>query len=169
MTSSLQRNCFHLELITASVSHKPQALNRLNRSMPISGYKVSCTAPKHNGHIHCINIQPMCRWSYFSCQIRAAMPPNRDPLDVLIVSAGAVGTLFASCIHKNPNIRLTVLCRSNHEQVKKHGLEIFQRRTSPVIIRPQNVVPSLLSLGKEASFQYVVCANKVTRSSNDYL
>ena len=97
------------------------------------------------------------------------MPPVRNPLDVLIIGAGAVGTLFASCIHRNPNIRLTVLCRSNYEQVKKHGLEIFQRRTGPVVIRPFNVVPSLSSLRNGTTFQYVVCANKVTRSSNDRL
>ena len=90
-------------------------------------------------------------------------------LDVLTVGAGAVGSLFASCIHRNPNIRLTILCRSNYEQVKKHGLEIFQRRTGPVVIRPHNVVPSLSSLSKGTSFQYVVFANKVTRSSNDHL
>ena len=97
------------------------------------------------------------------------MPPVQNPLDVLIVGAGAVGTLFASCIHRNPNIRLTVLCRSNYEQVKRHGLEVFRRRTGPVIIRPHNVVPSLQILSEGTSFQYVVCANKVTRSSDDHL
>ena len=44
-----------------------------------------------------------------------------------------------------------------------------QRRTGPVVIRPHDVVPSLLSLGKGTSFQYVVCANKVTRSSDGHL
>ena len=97
------------------------------------------------------------------------MPPVQNPIDVLIVGAGAVGTLFASCIHRNPNIRLTVLCRSNHEQVKEHGLEMFQRQTGPVVVRPHNVIPSLSSLSKGTSFQYVVFANKVTRSSNDEL
>ena len=97
------------------------------------------------------------------------MPPARNPVDVLIVGAGAVGTLFASCIHRNPDIRLTVLCRSNYEQVKKHGLEMFRWRTGSVVIRPHNVVPSLLSLGEATSFQYVVCANKVTRSSNEHV
>ena len=96
------------------------------------------------------------------------MPPLRSPLDVLIVGAGAVGTLFASCIHRNPNIRLTMLCRSNYEQVKNHGIEILQRRTDPVVIRPHNVIPSLSSLSKGPSFQYVVFANKVTRPSNDH-
>ena len=97
------------------------------------------------------------------------MPAVRNPIDVLIVGAGAVGTLFASCIHRNPNICLTVLCRSNYEQVKKHGLEIFRRRIGPVVIRPHKVVPSLSSLSKGSSFQYVICANKITRSSNDQL
>ena len=97
------------------------------------------------------------------------MSPIRTPIDILIVGAGAVGTFFASCIHKNPNIRLTILCRSNHEEVKRHGLEILQRGTDPVVIRPHNVVPSLLALGEGTSFQYVVCANKVTRSSDDHI
>ena len=95
------------------------------------------------------------------------MPPAQNPLDVLIIDTGAVGTLFASCIHQNPDVRLTVLCRSDYEQVKNHGLEMFQRRTGPVVIRPHNIVSSLSSLSKETSFQYVICANKVTRSSDD--
>ena len=97
------------------------------------------------------------------------MPSVHNPLDVLVVGAGAVGTLFASCIHENPNIRLTFLCGSNYEQVKKHGIEILKRPMGSVAIRPHNVVPSLSSLSKETSFQYVVCANKVTCSSNDHL
>lgn len=97
------------------------------------------------------------------------MPAIRKPLDVLIVGAGAVGTLFASCIHKHPNIRLTLVCHSYYEQVKKHGLEIFEQRTGPVVIRPHNVVPSLSAISKGTIFQYVVCANKVNRSGTDHL
>lgn len=93
----------------------------------------------------------------------------QDPLDVLIIGAGAVGTLFASCIHRNPNVRLTFVCRSNYEQVNKHGLEIFRRPFGQVSIRPHNVVPGLSSLSKETSFQYVVCAHKITCSSKDHL
>ncbi len=93
----------------------------------------------------------------------------QDSLDVLIIGAGAVGTLFASCIHRNPNVRLTFVCRSNYEQVKKHGLEIFRRPFGQVSIRPHNVVPGLSSLSKETSFQYVVCAHKITCPSKDIL
>lgn len=96
------------------------------------------------------------------------MPSVQFPLDVLIVGAGAVGTLFASCIHKNPKVRLTVLCRSNYEQVEKHGLEISKRSSGPVAIRPHDVVPSLSSLSKRTSFQYVVCANKIIGSGKDH-
>ena len=96
------------------------------------------------------------------------MLPFRRPIHVLIVGAGAVGTLFASCVHRNPNIRLTIVCRSNYEQVKKHGLEMFRRGIGPVVIRPHNIVPSLSALSRRTSFQYVVCANKVTCSSNDH-
>lgn len=95
------------------------------------------------------------------------MPSVKNPLDVLIVGSGAVGTLFASCIHKNPGIRLTVLCRSNYEQVEKHGIEISKPSMGPVTIRPHDVIPSLSSISKEASFQYVVCANKIIRSRKD--
>ena len=96
------------------------------------------------------------------------MPSIRKPFDVLIIGAGAVGTLFASCIHRNPNIRLTVLCRSNYEQVKKHGLEMFKGTIGPIAIRPHHVVPSLSSLNTRTTFQYVICANKVIRSSEDH-
>ena len=65
MTSSLEGGCFHSELVTTSVSHKPQALNRLTRSVPTSGYKVSCTVSKLNEHIHFFNILLMCRGPIF--------------------------------------------------------------------------------------------------------
>lgn len=96
------------------------------------------------------------------------MPCAQDPIDVLIIGAGAVGTLFASCIHRNPNVRLTFVCRSNYEQVNKHGLEILRRPLGQVSIRPHNVVPTLSSLREETSFQYVVCAHKITFSNKDH-
>ncbi len=99
---------------------------------------------------------------------RAGMTSVQDPLDVLIIGAGAVGTIFASCIHNNPEIRLTFLCRSNYEQVKEHGLEISKRSTGPVAIRPYEVVPTLSSISKRSPFQYVVCANKIIPSGEDY-
>lgn len=61
MTSSLEGNCIYSILITASVSHISQALIRLNGSMSISKYKVSCIVPEPNDHIHSMKIHYMCR------------------------------------------------------------------------------------------------------------
>ena len=49
MTSCLEGNCFHSELISASESQKARALSLLNRSIPISVYEVSRIMPKLNG------------------------------------------------------------------------------------------------------------------------
>ena len=96
------------------------------------------------------------------------MPSGQNIIDVLIIGAGAVGTLFASCIHRNPKIRLTLLCRSNDDQLKKHGLVLFRRTAGPVVIRPRNVVSNISSLDKRISFQYIVFANKVHCRTENY-
>lgn len=86
----------------------------------------------------------------------------QNPLEVLVIGAGAVGTLFATSISRRPNVRLTVLCRSNYESVRHQGLELrAKRHTDSITIRPHRVASSLSTLSS-IPFSYVVCANKTT-------
>jgi 2-dehydropantoate 2-reductase len=49
------------------------------------------------------------------------------PTEILIVGAGAIGAFYASRLARVPDVRVSVICRSNYTAVKAHGFHV----TSP--------------------------------------
>lgn len=75
----------------------------------------------------------------------------------------AVGSTLGWRLAQNPGARLSVVCRSNYEAVKQHGIQMRTRMWGNGVFRPFRVARSTHEIS-DMAFDYVVCANKVTAS-----
>ncbi|KAF4302521.1 2-dehydropantoate 2-reductase [Botryosphaeria dothidea] len=87
----------------------------------------------------------------------------QKPLDILIFGTGAVGSTLGWRLAQNPNARLSVVCRSNYEAVKRRGIQLTTKMWGNGQFTPYRVIRSTREVS-DMSFDYVVCANKVTSS-----
>ncbi|KAK0663546.1 putative 2-dehydropantoate 2-reductase [Lasiodiplodia hormozganensis] len=83
-----------------------------------------------------------------------------DHIDVLLYGLGAIGSFYAFILGRVPNVRLTVVARSNYDAVKEKGLVIESENHGNHVVRPFEVVKTPANLKK--TFDYVVCTNKAT-------
>ncbi|OKL63251.1 hypothetical protein UA08_01845 [Talaromyces atroroseus] len=79
-------------------------------------------------------------------------------IDVLLYGLGAIGSFYAFILSRNPNVRLTVVARSNYDAVKSNGLVIDSQNHEKHNIIPENVVKTPAEARQ--TFDYVVCAHK---------
>ncbi|KAH3915953.1 hypothetical protein HBH56_066980 [Parastagonospora nodorum] len=89
----------------------------------------------------------------------------QKPLDILIFGTGAVGSTLGWRLAQNPNVRLSVVCRSNYDIVKRQGLRMSTAMWGDGMFRPHRVVRSTREVS-HVPFDYVVCANKITTSDS---
>ncbi|KAH6639110.1 2-dehydropantoate 2-reductase-like protein [Boeremia exigua] len=87
----------------------------------------------------------------------------QKPLDILIFGTGAVGSTIGWRLAQYPGARLSVVCRSNYDAVKQHGIQLKTKMWGNGVFKPYRVARSTHEIS-DMSFDYVVCANKVTGS-----
>ncbi|KAJ5659910.1 hypothetical protein N7507_006361 [Penicillium longicatenatum] len=88
---------------------------------------------------------------------------ERDLIDVLLYGLGAIGSFYAFILSRSPNVRLTVVARSNYDAVKANGITINSENHGQNTFHPYRVVKS----PAEASpVDYVVCAHKAIDQEN---
>lgn len=88
----------------------------------------------------------------------------RRPLEVLIFGTGAVGAIFGWRLAQHPDVRVSVVCRSNYERIKKHGVDMDTRLWGLGTFRPHRVVNSVSEV-QDVSNEYIICANKIVHSN----
>ncbi|KAF2137181.1 uncharacterized protein K452DRAFT_279042 [Aplosporella prunicola CBS 121167] len=91
---------------------------------------------------------------------------NKRPLEILIFGTGAVGSTLGWRLAQNPYTRLSVVCRSNYDAVKRHGIQLRTSLWGNGQFRPHRVLTSTLQV-HDVPFDYVVCTNKVTSLESD--
>ncbi|KAH7398622.1 2-dehydropantoate 2-reductase-like protein [Phaeosphaeria sp. MPI-PUGE-AT-0046c] len=87
----------------------------------------------------------------------------QKPLNILIFGSGAVGSTLGWRLAQNLNTRLSVVCRSNYDIVKRHGLRMNTNLWGTGTFKPHRVVRSTREVS-DVAFDYVVCANKIVTS-----
>ncbi|KAL1876144.1 hypothetical protein Plec18167_005407 [Paecilomyces lecythidis] len=85
-------------------------------------------------------------------------------VDVLLYGLGAIGSFYAFILSRSPNVRLTVVARSNHDAVKANGLVIKSQNHGEHTIRPYKVVKTPAEA--EQSFDYIVCCHKAIQQDH---
>ncbi|KAI6531977.1 hypothetical protein MCOR10_003010 [Pyricularia oryzae] len=79
-------------------------------------------------------------------------------MDVMLYGLGAIGSFYAFVISQSPNVRLTVVARSNYEAVKANGIIIDSENHGKHIVKPYQVVK--IPADANSKFDYIVCAHK---------
>ncbi|KAL8289422.1 hypothetical protein RB597_001164 [Gaeumannomyces tritici] len=80
-------------------------------------------------------------------------------LDVMLYGLGAIGSFYAFILSRNPNVRLTVVARSNYVAVSANGLCInSENHGNGLAVKPYKVLRTPAEAS--AKFDYIVCANK---------
>lgn len=69
---------------------------------------------------------------------------------------------------RDPNVRVSVICRSNYDTVKSKGFEMSSPKWGSGRFIPDSVHQSTRDI-KQGPFDYVICANKITaHAAKDY-
>jgi len=76
----------------------------------------------------------------------------------------AVGAVLGWRLAQNPRVRVSVVCRSNYEAVRRNGITTRTAIWGAGHFQPARVSRSPFEL-RHVSFDYIVCANKATASS----
>ncbi|KAG2413179.1 hypothetical protein HFD88_002368 [Aspergillus terreus] len=79
-------------------------------------------------------------------------------IEVLLFGLGAIGSFYAFILQRCPQVRLTVVARSNYDAVKSEGVLIDSANHGQHRFHPHQVVRLPREAGR--TFDYVVCANK---------
>ncbi|PLW09399.1 hypothetical protein PCANC_00066 [Puccinia coronata f. sp. avenae] len=89
------------------------------------------------------------------------------------VGAGAVGAFYGSRLHRpEEGVKVSMVCRSNYEQVKQHGIEIESGTFGTYRMRPSSVFSSIAEAAERgpssgsdrlmsSSWDYVILCTKV--------
>jgi 2-dehydropantoate 2-reductase len=80
----------------------------------------------------------------------------------------AVGAVFGWRLAQHPHVRITAICRSNYEAVRKNGFVMQSRLWGNGHFAPLRVVRRVEDV-KEVNFDYVICANKVIEEPGSLL
>ena len=81
-----------------------------------------------------------------------------EQIDVLLYGLGAIGSFYAFILSVSPRVRLSVVCRSNYDAVKQHGLRIDSQNHGQHTVTPAQVLRDPAEAGK--TFDFIVCAHK---------
>lgn len=83
----------------------------------------------------------------------------------IIVGAGAVGLFYGSRLHQpKHNVSVSLICRSNYEAVKNHGVKLLTHSYGEYVFRPEAVFKSATEAASanngDAIWDYVVVTTK---------
>ncbi|KAL1859217.1 hypothetical protein Plec18170_002333 [Paecilomyces lecythidis] len=93
------------------------------------------------------------------------MSDDNPTINVLIHGLGAIGSFYAFILDRAPNVRLSVIARSNYDVVKQKGLTIKSQNHGEHILRPAGVFKTPAeAVGPR--YDYVVCAHKAVDQEN---
>ncbi|PYH90729.1 2-dehydropantoate 2-reductase [Aspergillus ellipticus CBS 707.79] len=81
-----------------------------------------------------------------------------DQLDVVLYGLGAIGSFYAFILQRSPNVRLTVIARSNYAAVKENGILIQSANHGEHRFHPARVIRTPSELTQPAD--YLICTNK---------
>ncbi|TKX26884.1 ketopantoate reductase PanE/ApbA [Elsinoe australis] len=81
-----------------------------------------------------------------------------DASEVLLFGLGAIGSFYAFVLSSSPNVKLSVVARSNYEQVKSDGLTVNSEVHGSHNFRPHQVLRNPEEADR--TFDYIVCTNK---------
>ena len=84
-------------------------------------------------------------------------------LDILLYGVGAIGGFYAFILSRSPNVRLSLVARSNQAAVKTNGLKIDSQNHGQHTVTPHQVLRSPSEAGK--TFDYIVCCHKAINQS----
>ncbi|KAM3075016.1 hypothetical protein ACMFMG_007523 [Clarireedia jacksonii] len=88
------------------------------------------------------------------------MAANEDKTyNVMVYGLGAIGSIYAFILSRCPNVRLTVVARSNYEVVKNNGMKIISENHGEHIFHPAHVLQSLTDAPPEP-YDYIICTQK---------
>lgn len=90
------------------------------------------------------------------------------PLEILFFGAGAIGAFYASRIALNPNVLVSVVCRSNYKAVKQHGFRITSSQYGDYTWRPTRTFDSANSARQSnVKWDFVVVSTKALPNVSD--
>ncbi|KAE9364575.1 2-dehydropantoate 2-reductase [Stipitochalara longipes BDJ] len=79
-------------------------------------------------------------------------------VDVCLYGAGAIGSFYAFILNRAPDVRLTVIARSNYEAIKANGITLDSEIHGKHLFRPYKVASNPAEAA--GHYDYVVCVNK---------
>ena len=90
-------------------------------------------------------------------------------IDVLIVGAGAVGAFYASRLARVPEVRVSVVCRSNYDVVKTSGFTVHSPQYGTDHFYPYKVFPNpkAASTGAVKAWDFIVVSTKALPDVSD--
>ncbi|TPX37410.1 2-dehydropantoate 2-reductase [Synchytrium microbalum] len=80
--------------------------------------------------------------------------------EILVVGAGAVGALYGSRLHASPMARVSCICRSNYEIVKRQGFTIKSPYYGEYSFKPTGVYKSVQEAADAKTFDFVLVSTK---------
>ena len=86
-------------------------------------------------------------------------------IDVLIFGAGAIGAFYGSRIAQSPNVRVSVVCRSNYNAVNAHGFTVESPNFGTYNWRPHKTFPKLEAA--RGRWDYIVVSTKALPDVSD--
>ncbi|KAJ2780759.1 hypothetical protein H4R18_003271 [Coemansia javaensis] len=96
------------------------------------------------------------------------MSTASSDIKVLLVGAGALGSVFAWRLQESGRARVTVVCRSNYGAVKEHGFRIESEAYGSGVYRPAAVAGSVADAVADGTvYDYVVVCTKALPNLGD--
>ena len=90
------------------------------------------------------------------------------PLEVLFLGAGAIGAFYASRVAFNPDVNVSVICRSNYKAVAESGFQIASSQYGDYTWTPTRVFDSPASAIKaNVKWDFVVVSTKALPNVSD--
>ncbi|KAI5242666.1 mandelate racemase/muconate lactonizing enzyme family protein [Aureobasidium subglaciale] len=91
------------------------------------------------------------------------MSTSEKEIKVLLFGLGAIGGFYAFVLGRNDNVSLSVVARSNYQQVKEHGLRIESENHGNHKVNIGEVYKSPDEIS--SPFDYIVCTHKAVNPS----
>ncbi|KAG2163238.1 hypothetical protein VTO58DRAFT_110705 [Aureobasidium pullulans] len=91
------------------------------------------------------------------------MSTSEKEIKVLLFGLGAIGGFYVFVLGRNENVSLSVVARSNYQQVKEHGLRIESQNHGDHKVNIDQVYKSPDEI--TSAFDYIVCTHKAVNPS----
>lgn len=84
-----------------------------------------------------------------------------DPIEILIIGFGAVGTIYGWILSQNKNVRVTAIARSAFESMSKEGIDIESEKFGNIPHwRPYRLVRDT-NEANDRAYAFIICCFKV--------